>query len=649
MTGRPDAAAAPGGADAGEAGLTSAGGTGPAAGAAGTAADTGAGLAGTDPDPGAELAGTDPHPGAELAGTDPQPGAELADFEQDAGHGPTVTGPGAGAGLAGTGPGTGAAPAGTGPGTHAEVVATTRARAMAARLAGGWPLRRTFLVGFVIVTLFSLAAIAVGGTALANLASARDRVVNKIDPAAFGTSQLGVAYLNQETGVRGYALSARPTFLAPYTEGLAQERRQVSALRRLLSGIPAASADLTQVTARAGIWRARYAEPTIRQVRATGKPVTGATTNQGKTEFDALRAALGGLQADLASERRQAVAGLNGSATTLNAICLGIGVSLLVILIVLAFSLEISVIRPLSRLAADARTVADGDFTHHVDPGGPQEVRTVGIDVNRMRERILAELSAVRAAHTSLEATHASLEARTEDLQRSNAELEQFAYVASHDLQEPLRKVASFCQLLQRRYAGRLDEKADQYIEHAVDGAKRMQQLINDLLAFSRVGRTAQRREEVSCAVLLAQAWANLGPAVRASHATIEVGDLPVVLGETSLLTAVFQNLLSNALKFAGEQAPRISVSARREGEQWLFSFSDNGIGIPAEYAERIFVIFQRLHDRAAYPGTGIGLAMCRKIIEYHGGRIWLDTTVTSGARFCFTLPARPGDADAHD
>jgi hypothetical protein len=195
MTGRPDAAAAPGGADAGEAGLTSAGGTGPAAGAAGTAADTGAGLAGIDPDP-----------GAELAGIDPDPGAELADFEQDAGHGLTVTGPGAGAGLAETGPG-----------THAEVVATTRARAMAARLAGGWPLRRTFLVGFVIVTLFSLAAIVVGGTALANLASARDRVVNKIDPAAFRTSQLGAAYLNQETGVRGYALSARPTFLAPCT------------------------------------------------------------------------------------------------------------------------------------------------------------------------------------------------------------------------------------------------------------------------------------------------------------------------------------------------------------------------------------------------------------------------------------------------
>ena len=551
--------------------------------------------------------------------------------------------------LTSTEPEAGAGQPGTGPGTDTGGAATARARAMAARLtAAGWPLRRTFGVGVVIVTVFAIAAIVLGGVALANLASARDRVVNKIDPAAFRTAQLEIAYLNQETGVRGYALTARPTFLTPYTQGLAQEQREVSALRRLLTGMPAAQADLTQVTVRAGTWRTRYAKPTIRQVRASGKPVTGATVNQGKADFDRLRAALTGLQTDLASERRQAVSGLNNSATALNAICIGIGLALLVILIVLAFSLEISVIRPLSRLAADARQVADGDFAHHVDPGGPQEVRTVGMDVNRMRERILAELSAARVAHARLEVAHASLEARTEDLQRSNAELEQFAYVASHDLQEPLRKVASFCQLLQRRYAGRLDEKADQYIEHAVDGAKRMQQLINDLLAFSRVGRTAQRREQVSCAILLAQAWANLGPAVRASHATIEVdGHLPEVLGETSLLTAVFQNLLSNALKFAGAEAPRISVSARRDGEFWLFSFTDNGIGIPAEYAERIFVIFQRLHDKAAYPGTGIGLAMCRKIIEYHGGRIWLDTTVTSGARFCFTLPVRPGDAEA--
>jgi light-regulated signal transduction histidine kinase (bacteriophytochrome) len=277
-----------------------------------------------------------------------------------------------------------------------------------------------------------------------------------------------------------------------------------------------------------------------------------------------------------------------------------------------------------------------------MEPGGPAEMRAVGLDVDRMRERILSELSELQAAH-------AALEARTEDLQRSNSELEQFAYVASHDLQEPLRKVASFCQLLQRRYAGRLDAKADEYIEHAVDGAKRMQALINDLLAFSRVGRTAQHREPVSCAVLLAHAWANLAADVRRTHATIEVGELPVVLGEASLLTAVFQNLISNALKFRADEQPRVTVSVRRDGEFWLFSFSDNGIGIEPEYAERIFVIFQRLHDKAAYPGTGIGLAMVRKIIEYHGGRIWLDTTITAGARFWFTLPALPEDEHASD
>jgi light-regulated signal transduction histidine kinase (bacteriophytochrome) len=174
-----------------------------------------------------------------------------------------------------------------------------------------------------------------------------------------------------------------------------------------------------------------------------------------------------------------------------------------------------------------------------------------------------------------------------------------------------------------------------------------MQALINDLLAFSRMGRTAQHREPVSCAVLLAQAWANLAPEVRRTHATIEVGELPVVLGEVTLLTAVFQNLINNALKFRADEPPRVTVSARRDGADWRFSFSDNGIGIGPEYADRIFVIFQRLHDKATYPGTGIGLAMVKKIIEYHGGRIWLDTTFTTGARFWFTLPALPGDENA--
>ncbi|HEV3066638.1 MAG TPA: CHASE3 domain-containing protein [Streptosporangiaceae bacterium] len=517
-----------------------------------------------------------------------------------------------------------------------------RASAATAKLAEGWPFGRVIGIAVLIVALFSLLAIGVGGTALAELTSARSRVVDTLDPAANHAAQLEVELLNQETGVRGYALSGKPAFLTPYTGGLAGQQQQVTMLRQLLAGMPATIARLNQVLQRADTWRDTYAQPTIAQVRAAGKPVVSPSVDQGKADFDQIRAALAALQADIAAQHNQATGTLHSAASALQATLVVIAVALLAAVLVLAFGLWRSAILPLSRLASDARQVAEGDFEHQVEPGGPAEMRAVGADVNRMRERILAELSALQAAH-------ATLEARTEDLQRSNSELEQFAYVASHDLQEPLRKVASFCQLLQRRYAGRLDAKADEYIEHAVDGAKRMQALINDLLAFSRVGRTAQRREPVSCAVLLAQAWANLAADVRRTHATIEVGELPVVLGEASLLTAVFQNLIGNALKFCADEPPRVSVSARRDGESWLFSFRDNGIGIEPEYAERIFVIFQRLHDKATYPGTGIGLAMARKIIEYHGGRIWLDTTITAGARFWFTLPALPEEEDADD
>ena len=324
--------------------------------------------------------------------------------------------------------------------------------------------------------------------------------------------------------------------------------------------------------------------------------------------------------------------------------CIGIAVGLLLIVAMLTLGVRRTTIAPLARLAADARQVADGDFSHELGRRGPREVRDLGADVDSMRERILSDLAQVQGANTSLAQANASLEQRTQDLQRSNSELEQFAYVASHDLQEPLRKVASFCQLLQRRYGGQLDEKADQYIEYAVDGAKRMQLLINDLLAFSRVGRVEQERVPVGAAELLAQAEANLATAIRRARAEIEAGDLPVVMAEPTLLTAVFQNLISNAIKFRGERSPRVRVSAERDGDFWVFAVADNGIGISSDYAERIFVIFQRLHDKATYPGTGIGLAMTRKIVEYHGGRIWLDTTARTGARFCFTLPVIPGE-----
>jgi light-regulated signal transduction histidine kinase (bacteriophytochrome) len=261
-----------------------------------------------------------------------------------------------------------------------------------------------------------------------------------------------------------------------------------------------------------------------------------------------------------------------------------------------------------------------------------------------MRLRILGDLEEVRRSRVLLEEQAKDLERKAAELARSNDELEQFAYVASHDLQEPLRKVASFCQLLQRRYEGQLDERADQYIGFAVDGAKRMQALITDLLSFSRVGRSEAELVEVDLDDIVSGALGNLTSRIEGTGARIDVGPLPRVAGEPVLLTAVFQNLIGNGLKFHGEDPPVVRVTAERTGDEWTISCSDEGIGIDPEYAERIFAIFQRLHPKESYEGTGIGLALCRKIVEHHGGRIWLDTTVAAGTTFRFTLPVLDGE-----
>ena len=502
-----------------------------------------------------------------------------------------------------------------------------------AQRAGRWPLSR-IVAGVVLVLLaFSAAAVVAGAIALVSQHEARNRVVGVIDPAALAAQQLDNALVNQETGVRGYALSAQRSFLAPYTDGVAAEGSATAALRQATGQLPAPTAsDLDAVITQAQYWRTRYAEPTISQVSRTGKPALSPDIVTGKSDFDALRARVAALQADIAGARGSAVATLNGTSDTLDAVFVAIALGLAVIVVALALGLRATVISPLHRLAGQVRQVAGGDFSREVTVRGPLEVTSLAADVNTMRERILQELAASRSANEILQA-HAA------ELQRSNAELEQFAYVASHDLQEPLRKVASFSQLLQRRYAGKLDARADQYIEYAVDGAKRMQALIDDLLAYSRVGRSAREPALVSSDAALTQARANLADQIEQTGATVETGHLPLVLAELPLLIAVFQNLLSNSLKFSGGKQPRVVVTVRRDEPFWVFSFSDNGIGIEPDYAERIFVIFQRLNERSAYAGTGIGLSLTRKIIEYFGGRIWLDQAYSEGARFLFTLP----------
>ena len=226
-----------------------------------------------------------------------------------------------------------------------------------------------------------------------------------------------------------------------------------------------------------------------------------------------------------------------------------------------------------------------------------------------------------------------------EELARSNAELEQFAYVASHDLQEPVRMVSSYVQLLTRRYQGKLDRDADEFIGFAADGVARMQQMIVDLLALSRLGTRGQQFAAVPCDGVLDQALANLQTAIQESKAKIRRDPLPTVMADYTRLVQLFQNLIGNALKFRGKKTPRVHISAELHAEAWVFSVRDNGIGIDPKYAERIFVLFQRLHGRSAYAGTGIGLAICKKIVGQHGGRIWVESQLNKGSTFYFSLP----------
>jgi len=224
------------------------------------------------------------------------------------------------------------------------------------------------------------------------------------------------------------------------------------------------------------------------------------------------------------------------------------------------------------------------------------------------------------------------------DLERSNRELQQFAYVASHDLQEPLRMVASFVQLLAERYKGKLDTDADEFIGYAVEGANRLQNMINDLLEYSRVESRGKPFESTDCEAVLEQVLMNLKFSIEESGATITRDPLPKLYADTSQLMQLFQNLISNALKFRGKDLPAIRISAESKENEYVFSVRDNGIGIDPQYKDRIFIIFQCLHGRE-YPGTGIGLAVCKRIVERHGGRIWVESESGKGSTFFFTIP----------
>ncbi|HEX3509481.1 MAG TPA: ATP-binding protein [Solirubrobacteraceae bacterium] len=487
-------------------------------------------------------------------------------------------------------------------------------------------------LGITIGALLAFAAVGVGLALVANaqLGHRRGELLDRVQPSLRAAIELEGALLNEETGVRGYALSGQRDFLAPYLAGHAAE---LAAYRKIEARLSSTGArpQLLALEARAREWRQQLVVPTLRMRGATPHGSI-ALNSRGRVLFNAVRAALASLDHMLQARDNTVRASLDSAASTLEGLLIAAAALIAGSLLAAGLVLRRILTRPLARLEADAAAVAAGDFTRPLSAAsGAREIVDLRGEIETMRARIVQELDSVQRAHSLLGR-------QAEELRRSNAELDQFASVAAHDLQEPLRKIASFCQALKLRYGGRLDERADEYIEYAVDGAKRMQVLITALHELARVGRQGARMQ-IELGEALAAAERSLSAELGHSGARIESDPLPSIRGDPVLMTSLFGNLLGNALKFRDSQQPVVRIGCLRGIDTWELSFADNGIGIEPQYAERIFQVFQRLHTREEYEGTGIGLALCRKIVEYHGGRIWLDPEHRGGARFVMTLP----------
>lgn len=499
----------------------------------------------------------------------------------------------------------------------------------------GWQALVLSVMGVVVL------AGAIAGAVLLNRTDDLSRQLrDDVQPSRVLASQMQSALRDQETGVRGYLIAADPQFLTPYYDGQRTEQAAAAEMRRRLSHRPDLLADLEAIESAATAWRSSFAEPVIASVIPDSPTVVGGeVVARGKAQFDHLRQLFEAQNARLSTAREQAVNDLEHMNAWRDRVLGSMVLVFVVTATLLGLLVRRAVTLPLVALAAACRRITEGNFTESITPPRrPKDIRAMAIDVENMRQRIVQELETSRGARELLDE-------QAIELRRSNAELEQFAYVASHDLQEPLRKVASFCQLLEKRYGDQLDERGLEYIGFAVDGAKRMQVLINDLLSFSRVGRLGAKYTEVNLDTALDIALANLDAAIEESGAEVVRGArLPPVMGDPTLLTMLWQNLIGNAVKFRHkDRPPRIVIDCQRGSSdrdgQWLISVSDNGIGIGEEFVDKVFIIFQRLHGRETYSGTGLGLALCKKIVENHGGRIWIDTSYTEGTQFEFTLP----------
>lgn len=404
-----------------------------------------------------------------------------------------------------------------------------------------------------------------------------------------------------ETGQRGYLLTGQTSYLEPYHSAVKKLKPQIEELQKLTKADPDQQQHLTTLNP---LITQKLTELQnsidLRQKQGFNAALSGVLTNEGKQLMDRIRDTIHQMQQDK-NEQLQTWLKQREEAAIRGQLTFSAGI----VLSLVGFYLVYRAIQQETRERKQAEVL----------------LKQLNEELEARVQERTAQLKEVNA-----------------NLLYSNRELEQFAYVASHDLQEPLRAVNSYAQLLARKYQGNLDAKADKYLGYIMEGATRMQQLINDLLEFSRVGTRGKQLQPTACEVVLSQVLENLQVAIAQSQAQVTHDPLPIVMGDEIQLIQLFQNLISNAIKFRREEPPTVHISAAPRENEWVFSIRDNGIGMEPEYFERIFVIFQRLHSRVEYAGTGIGLAVCKKIVERHRGRIWVESQLQVGTTFHFTL-----------
>jgi signal transduction histidine kinase len=491
----------------------------------------------------------------------------------------------------------------------------------------GLPLFIRIAAGYGLILLVMLAIAVITLIRLQDATAVADRLSRQDAPALQAIDDLKVQIGNEQIAVNRFLLSSeitpkgRESLLGPYFRAHDVIFGDLAVLVAFEQGGGAAgqAASLTNLQSQIKVMEAQ-SDQEIAAIRA-GAPIEAANSMD-FAQADVVRSLAAAIGDQVALAIRLSAADAQSSASVSTrlvviASILGLGLSLLV-----AVLLSLNISLPLSRLTATANRIAAGE---RIEPAASRRGDEIG---------------SLSRAVTKMVRT---LNQQAGELKRSNGDLEQFAYIASHDLQEPLRMVSGFTGLLQRRYAGKLDADADEFIGFAIGGVNRMQELINDLLSYSRVGREEVSAKPVDMQLVVDQALANLQTAIEERSALVSRGPLPTVLANHGMLVRVFQNLIGNALKFCKAERPIVRIAAEQRGTEWVFSVADNGIGIDPQYRDRIFLIFQRLHQQGEYPGTGIGLAVVKRIVERNGGRIWLESEPGKGTTFFFTLPATGG------